>query len=457
MTSDSNGEAQTDAVTTDNELALPRGFHDLEEESLERERVLLDSFAKRGRQIGCSLLRTSPMGYGRTLRRASNAAGDKVFTLPGGGPRELMLTPDSTPAVLRWYLSQRKLGPARVAFRSPLFRYRRQKYRHFQQMGFTFINEPYDRPGELDEVSLQLVRAALRVFVLDLGVSMTLNVTDFGAWRHCLNLVGLNNDRVGDVLHSLRPLRPDERKQWIEGKLPRADARHSLVWLSSYRATAEGTVTEGALGDLVRNARCFAHLAAVGFGVKAHIDFADLHSSELQDGIGFSFATEEGERFADGGCYGLYGRRFDARVRTLKSFASGVEFFLERDLLASTNIQSDKAGKVLIVELDAPRSYSRAIAESLLEYGLTVVCRRLEGKLRAFLHRQDGTFSWLIVVGQTERDSGLFRVRHMESGEMTVVRRQDLAEWLGRRVLADICVNTLCDSERRADTRLHQS
>jgi hypothetical protein len=54
------------------------------------------------------------------------------------------------------------------------------------------------------------------------------------------------------------------------------------------------------------------------------------------------------------------------------------------------------------------------------------------------LQRQDDTFSWLIVVGRAEEDSGVLSIRHMQGGEISRVLRQDLPEWAHRCIQANV-------------------
>lgn len=145
-------------------LNLPHGMFDRDEEWIKRERIILENHFQSGQAIGCELKKYSPLGYTSTFIRGANTAKDKVYTLNSKSGKSLILSCDSTPSVFRNYVVNNNGQPQRVAFISPLFRYRNSHSRHFTQIGYSIINEKKQNDGELDIYLIQLAKAMTDLF-----------------------------------------------------------------------------------------------------------------------------------------------------------------------------------------------------------------------------------------------------------------------------------------------------
>jgi histidyl-tRNA synthetase len=417
----------SDAKASDDALRLPRGFHDTSRQELDVERFVIDAFVRRGCQIGCSRLRTSPVGHAATFLHGVHTAGEKVFAFEDRAGRPLMLTPDSTPGLLRWYLSQGLTGPRRLFFQSPLFRYRRQKYRNFQQIGFTLINEHYRKLDDVDEGALLLARTALRTIVNDLGLRFTMRVTDFGVWHDCLHQIGLSKSQILELQNALRSMSLAEREAWVSAQISAGPGRNKFLALLRCNGPISDCLRDADLRPALQRAAGFAERCAKGFDIPVELSFSDFHSSELQDGISFQFFTLEGKRFADGGCYGLYASNFDARITSLKSFATGIEFFQSADLRLPHSAHPDK---LIVIEADAAPEFTRCLSDAVLSAGLPVVQRAVPTRISRALQKYADEFRWLIVAGRMEEESEVLSVRDLKRMTTTQVACSDLVNWL---------------------------
>jgi len=400
-------------------LDLPRGFRDWDQGWLEREHFVYTILAERGQQIGCQIVRTAPLSFASTFQRGIHTTGEKVFTFQDRRGRRLMLPPDSTPAVMRWYLrNHENLVPARIIFDSPIFRYRQGGRFNFL-LGFALINEGEHIFNRIDEGSLSLARTMLKVIVQDLGVTSTLCVGDFGLIRRVLQMTGTSKTAATDILHALQPLSKEERRTWIATHLPSGQYREMFVSLLELRFVIEDTdlahlcLDNDELKNLIVPVVQFARESVAGFPAACMVAFDDLHSSELQDGICFSLFTPDGRRLCDGGCYRLFGAQFDSRIHSLKSVATSSRSLVRRQ---TTFSPSKRRPKVLVVSIDASTSFTCNIIERLISIDGAVTQQRLNGKLKLVIRQAAKTFDYLIVLGKSEEDTGQVSVRNLQTG-----------------------------------------
>lgn len=427
-------------------LRLPSGFYDTSGAILERHRSIISMFACRGREIGCIPLKTSPVMYRTSFDRGVHTTGHRTYQFTDRKGRELMLTADSTPAVMRWYLEQHVYPlPTRVFFEAPLSRYQhfsKGLRRHFTQLGYTLINEPDFTGSDVDEVTLTLLRVTTRTLEQDIGLHTEVHVADFALYRQCLRGMGLDDDTVRDVLHHLRAKSTSERAGWAVAALPDHPLRHNLLrifefaWSTSADKPLRIPPAAEALG--VDRAMRFAHAAAEHSTVPVKVRQDDLHGSEIKGGISFRICTiDDGKAVADGGCYQLYGRAFDPRIRSVKSVATSLEL-LDRRMgpILSHNYVVD----VLVLQLDSHPSFARTIETLLIRAGLTVIVRPIPaGKLSKALYMYRTSFKWAVVLGAIEEQSRIISVRHLESATKYALPLSEVASWLKERATRLLC------------------
>ena len=419
-------------------LRLPRGLFDRDEEWLTKHRFIVDAFAKRARQLDFEAVYTSSLALSATFQRAAHITGEKIYEFKDRKGRNLMLAPDSTPGVLRWYLHSRTgSDPSRVFFYSPVFRYRQSgswKTRNPHQLGFALINEPQADSYDTDEGSLLLIRTAMRVLVRDLGLSVSLRLTNFSILDHSLRLMGIVDSDRNNVLHTLRPLDQEARNMWIRSNLPMIEERENFAILLSLQLpinnnefAAPPKECPKELFSRIQPSLDFAARCVDGFEVKSLLDLSDLHSSETHDGIGFQFFTPDNQQMGDGGSYTAYGMRFDSRIQSLKSFGTSVESLMLYQTKVPTNSTNRK---VLLAAIDCSPIFAMQVAEDLIEMGQTVIQRRIVGKLSKLLQGYSESYRWLIVLGKQEELSKKTQVRDLQTRHVYEVDLEGLGTWL---------------------------
>lgn len=401
-------------------LRLPKGFHDREGEWLREERAVLDTFERRAEQIGLLPLRTPILGFADTFLRGAQITGDKVFQWKDKSQRDLMLTPDSLPAVMRWRCCRPDLPDGSgVFFQCPVARYRNQANRFFTQIGFCIFDPDIDSdPHGVEPLSL-ITGAFLKAVTGDLGIRTGITLGHPGLLRRILERIDVLGEASDAVLRELKLLDAAMRENWIRTNLPTGRHADLLIRVlgtkGSLPAIAEGLGLEP--DEETRQ----AVLAMLGLGsalqanpgAKVAIDLGSLHSTELQAGISLELTSlDSGTRFADGGSYGFYAARFDARIRGLFSICTGVEALIR--LRSARNQQATASGKVLLLPTDCSREFARLAAEKLMDAGFSVTLLRTH-RPKAMLQAAANRFGAACVLGSRSEAAGIIEMKNSQN------------------------------------------
>jgi histidyl-tRNA synthetase len=404
-------------------LAQPRGFHDRSGIDVDLEDRAVSLFARRAALIGCRPLKTAPLGFRQLYEHARGDFSGKTYLFEDRSRREVMLCPDSTSAIIRWYAERKLFEPERVFFRSPVFRYRRQPNRHFTQIGIAFFNEPSNAANVENESVLLLARSAIRLFTEDFGIQVRLKVTDLGVWHKALMQAGFDPQQRLTVLSKLRNVEVSQRLEALNQFLDGRTMPATLLHLASL--DEETLRTASSVGDdLTSHAQRFGQSVVSGLNCSFTLAFDDLHASELQDGISFSLIDNNGDRCCDGGCYSHYANQFDARLTSLQSLATSIEY-----LVRTAPVELRHPDALLIVTMGNDIAGARSIEESCQSSGIPVIRRPLVGRLRDVLRKIEGP-RWLIVYGTEEADSGQVRLRDLAKHRESVLFSHEVAGWL---------------------------
>jgi histidyl-tRNA synthetase len=409
---------------------LPHGFLDREEDWLSREQLIVNIFRENAKKIDLLEIKTSPLGYSTTFRKGVETTGDKVFEFTDRGGRDLMLTPDSTPLVMRWYLEKTKgRNSCRVFFRSDVFRYRNKKLRYFHHIGFALLNEPDNLVSDIDEGSLLLVRTTLRTLVCGLNLPVSLKIGNFGVLYQSLQRMGLDKQSSELVLHQLRNLDSNERIEWIERHLPSGEEKYIFASILKLNFPLEqgARLDNQQVLERIYSTIQFAHACMQGHSVKIIISFDDLHSSELQAGIAIQFLNSAGKRLGDGGCYSLYAEKFDPRIHILKSVAFSLEYLIKEPIMSN---DIHLKNKITVLSIDATTKFSTQVAESLIDAGYIVLQIRLNSKLKNFLQKTQNDYRWLILIGTIEETDQILSIRNIQTRAVYKVPFRELIFWL---------------------------
>jgi hypothetical protein len=404
-------------------MMLPKGFRDTwGEEFLSAERIRA-IFRKRGHEIGCIDLATSPVSYAETFRQRNNAVDGRVFEFSDKSNRILVLTPDSYYAVMGWYARQGLFLPERIHFTSEVFRYRHQKRRHFTQLGFTLINEQNETEG------LALIaRAAIKAIKCDMGVDVTIRVTDLGIWENLFRVEGLASEQIKGILKYLRYAEDDATKYKILSAFIKDDPRRLFA--------------QGLLGDEVgsraedlpelADSISFAKTVIKGMDCDFTIAPANFHSSEFKNGFSFQLVTMRNEISGEGGIMTLHAQKLNARITSYVSFCSGVEFFIRRGYVDNC---LDLDSRVLLVHEPGLEEAATAQADILNGMGLACIVlpdRRDHNRaFKAYMARS----GWILRISHGAGDTRWFRLSHAVSGsKLETSSTQDLYALIRKQV-----------------------
>lgn len=315
---------------------LPKGFIIEETRDTLLEQRIINSFMKITANLGCIFLKTPILGFVETFTKGINTTGSKTFQFRDKKGRMLLLAPDSTPQIIQWYLTTYiRKNPIRVFFQSPVFRYRNFKRRNWTQYGLCSVN---DDPNTLDiflsRSMIEILDAYINVIKDDLELPVLLRLNDFSIHRTLLRHSGVSWIQTDDILNKIR----NQKYETILGLLETAplteETRVSLKTLLNFghlffnKETYELLLnTQGLYSVKNEISRLFllARYIKIKHGIESFIDFSDLHSSELINGIAIRFMIPGTEKhYADGGDYTYYGAKISTSIKSFYSFAGGL-------------------------------------------------------------------------------------------------------------------------------------
>lgn len=294
---------------------LPKGFYDRGRDWLLSKRSILDTHTNIGDVNCCELIETAPLGFAETYKRGADTAGEKVFDFLDKSGRHLYLACDSTPGVLRYYLNTTPRGIfKRYAFVSPIYRYRGNKTRHFTQIGYTSINQPILDDGA-DFILAELCNN-LVLLAENLGIKIKVYIADFGYLRKLCLQSGIKAVALSSLLKELLFANFSKREKIIERSFACSDG------IEKFRKFIEN---DPEFISKLETLNKFKELLQKYTSAEVVIENSNLHSIETVNGIALRFTTADGDHLGDGGQYHSFGYRFDEKIKSLRSVATGVE------------------------------------------------------------------------------------------------------------------------------------
>lgn len=309
-------------------LRLPRGIDDRDGASLDREIRIVGQAITRARLNLFEPLATAPVGYTATFERGRADIGDRTYRFTDRRGRALSLAPDSLPSLFRWSIGRGGGLPTRVAFISPIFRYRRQKYRYFRHLGFAILNETGGH-GSGARHELPVLATLMHEFLtIDAGLKVDFCLTHHALWHGLLSREIECEARRLEFLQAARFLGPEGDFDELNSELSSIELRGQVAALRAARSfiDLEGLdVAREHLAEL----RTFHDRLAELPGTVVSLEFKDLHASEVQRGLAFRLISKDGLTLGDGGCYSSYASAYDPRLRSAFSVATGLDLLTQ--------------------------------------------------------------------------------------------------------------------------------
>lgn len=406
----------------DEYLRLPHGMFDRNSQWVRREREILKRHDEIGRKAGCEVKKYTPLGFSETYQRGTNAANDKVYKFESKTGKSLMLSSDSTPSIFREYLASGESKSKRIAFVAPLFRYKKSNSRHFTQIGYAIINEPKDN-SEIDIKIIELAKSMIEL-CSSMGIQINICLNDYEALKKMLS-DDISREEMPEVQHKLQFYSKEERVEFFNQRIKDCNKRTQLIDLFSREPEKITEFDESENKMNLPQEYMGIYRMAKGLKTVANIDIifdpTNLHSIETLENYALRFTTLKGVHLGDGGEYTTYAKRFDERIKTYWSVASGVEA-IERN--SPLIIEPQKVNKLAMFNTDASAWFVIEMIKFLEDKGYAVVYQGRTNKIGKAIKKLDEDFTHLTIIGKNEETSQELRIRELKTREEIAIKVQ---------------------------------
>lgn len=404
-------------------LRLPHGMFDRNSEFVRKEREILNKHDENGRKIGCEVKKYTPLGYSETYQRATNAANEKVYKFESKTGKSLMLSSDSTPSIFREYLASGETKSKRISFVAPLFRYRNSHSRHFTQIGYAIINEPKDDTCNIDTKIVELGKGMIELFN-SMGIKANICINDYRALRTMLSN-DFSEDKLPEILYKLQFSSLEERIKFFNENIGNSQRRQQLIKLFSMKPVQINglDVSDNSLElpDEYLEIYNMAKAISTVSDVKIIFDPTNLHSIETLDNYALRFVTEKGQHLGDGGEYTSYAQKYDDRITSYWSAASGVEA-IERN--SPLRAQIEKMRKVALFNTDASSMFALQTLKRIEDNGYSAVYQGKVAKIGKAIKKLDDNYTDIAIIGKSEEEGQDIKIRNLQTREETILDKK---------------------------------
>lgn len=405
-------------------LQLPHGMFDRSSEWVHKEREILEKHDAHGRKIGCEVKKYTPLGYSETYQRATSAANEKVYKFESKSGKSLMLSSDSTPSIFREYLASKEVKSKRISFVAPLFRYRNSHSRHFTQIGYAIINESKDDGSSIDTKIVELVNAMIGLF-RSMGIKVNICINDYRALRTMLN-DDFGEDKLHEILYKLQFSSLEDRINFFEENIKNFQKKQQLIKLFSMKPVKINGLNSFdntlELPDEYLEIYDMAKAISIVSDVEIIFDPTNLHSIETLDNYALRFVTEKGNHLGDGGEYTHYAQKYNKRIISYWSVASGVEA-IERNSRSKMPIR--KMHKVALFNIDASSMFVLQILKKIENIGYSVVYQGKILKIGKAIKKLDGDYTDIVIIGKNEEEGQDVKIRNLQTRKEIVIGRKE--------------------------------
>ncbi len=164
---------------------------------------------------------------------------------------------------------------------------------------------------------------------------------------------------------------------------------------------------------------------------EVYFDPQDLHSIETIDNFALRFRTTDGVALGDGGEYSNYAKRWNDKIQSFWSVASGVEA-IERN---SPEIDFDEIQrKIALCSMDATPNFILKVLKELEEMGECVVFKGKVKNVGKAIKQVRKEFSHIAIIGKNEENGESIKIKaidgegdfEMESPNNTKLMKEDI-------------------------------
>ena len=148
--------------------------------------------------------------------------------------------------------------------------------------------------------------------------------------------------------------------------------------------------------------------------VDVYFDPGDLHSIEILDNYALRFRTTDGIALGDGGEYSNYANRWNNKIRSFWSVASGVEA-IERN--SPDIVFEDIQRKIALCSLDASPNFILKVIKELEDRGEFVTYKGKFNNIGKAIKKVKDEYSHVSFLGEREENGSDIQVKALTEGE----------------------------------------
>jgi len=414
-------------------IQRPRGTRDFSPEEMEKRRWLEGIMRSTARDFGFREVATPTFEHTElfTLKSGPRIV-EEIYAFQDKGGRDIALRPELTAPVIRYFLSDmsNETRPLKVSYLGPCFRYERPqsgRYREFMQFGVELIgaNNP-----ESDAEVIGLAASIMERIGLD---EYSIRVGHIGILREMLAEAGLDQGQAAAVLQKLDKKMYDEVRPMMMSAGMTDEDIQTVFDLT--QVVGDVSVLEGMTGEAIQYLmEVFGVLGNYGID-QALVDLGVVRGLDYYTGIVFEVEAPclgAEKQVCGGGSYSLAEILGGERV-----FSTGFAIGFDRTMLAlekeGLDVGDDGIDAFVIPVKEAQMPKAFEIVSTLRRAGLRAdvdLMRRSIGKNLKYADSSGARRA--VIVGENELEQGSVTVRDMDSGEQTLVRIEELVNFLVR-------------------------
>lgn len=351
---------------------------------------------------------TTPIGFLSTFEKERILNKDRIYPLTDLSGRQLVLSPDSTASVLRWLCEYGKSSNyTRLMFTSPVFRYRRNKYKYTNHLGYAIANEKSDSSSTYNQALITIVDAMFQFFS-KFDNSIKIKVTDFSIWHRLLAMEFNHDGDRKDILYQLRFKDVNSQKSYIESTIRNSSLKNLILSLLNEKNVEIENIIQQTGKNLFEPILDFKSDLKKIYGIEASFDLSNFHGSEVQSGIAFQFYSGEGLMLGDGGCYSDYAKKFNSNIRSFFSAATSVEYLGE--IYGNKLSQSDL--KVCIVYMNNQAKLARKVCDEFRKIKIPALITKANKKILNNINSVKQNNCWYTILGAVEEENNMIVLKN---------------------------------------------
>lgn len=362
--------------------------------------------------------------FARSIGELTDIVSKEMYTFLDRSEESITLRPEGTASALRAYI-QNNLGEqnplVKLYYIGPMFRQERPqagRLRQFHQFGAEALG------GSSPQLDAEMMMMALEIY-RQLGIDQfSLKINSVGCEKCRPIYKTILQTELRKVLSQLSH---DSQLRVENNPLRVLDSKDE----NDKQLTANVPLIKDYLCDECKN-----HFAAVqslldGAGIKHEIDGRLVRGLDYYTKTAFeitSTALGSQDALAGGGRYDLLVEELGGKSTPGVGFAAGIERLLMVLTKLEKNIVASSSPKIFLVGLDEPsRQWTFLKAQELRRNGIGAEVDYLGRSVKAQMreaNRQQAEY--VLVVGENELKTKSAKLKHMQTGEETVVSLDSL-------------------------------